>query len=240
MFEPANSESTNPRIAIVAALEREVRELVKSWQVSQRVHDGRSFRFFEQGNHVVVCGGIGSQAARRAAEAVVALHAPDLIYSVGFAGALDPALKVGDVLQPAQVINAGDGSRTRLSGGDGILVTFSAVASPEQKAKLRNSFEAQLVDMEAASVARAAQAHGIQFTAVKAISDESNFSFPAIEKFVDSNGQFQSSRFAAYVAIRPWLWPNLAKLASNSKTASGALCDWLVKALKQPPLVKMR
>jgi nucleoside phosphorylase len=54
--------------------------------------------------------GIGSQAARRAAEAVIALYAPKVVYSAGFAGALDPGLKVGDILQPLRVVNAGDGS----------------------------------------------------------------------------------------------------------------------------------
>src|SRR5579864_9366433 len=98
------------RIAIVAALEREVRPLIKGWRVSQKEADGRRFRFFEQGNSVVVCAGIGAEAARRAAEAVIAVYAPTVIYSAGFAGALDPTLKVGDVVQPRKVVNANDGS----------------------------------------------------------------------------------------------------------------------------------
>jgi adenosylhomocysteine nucleosidase len=225
------SEFAKARVAIVAAMEREVRSLVRSWRVCEREHGGKKFRFFEGAQAVVVCGGIGAEAARRAAEAVIALYSPDVIYSVGFAGALDPALKVGDVVQPAQVINAGDGSRVSLSKGDGILLSFSAVASPEQKTKLRKSFGAHLVDMEAASVARAAQANGIAFCAVKAISDEWDFAFPEIERFVDSQGQFQQTWFAAYAAMRPWLWPKVNRLAGNSKRASVTLCDWLIQSL---------
>jgi adenosylhomocysteine nucleosidase len=216
-----------PRVAIVAALEREVRPLVKEWRVNEKVSDGRRFRFFEQDDSVVVWGGIGAEAARRAAEAVIAIYAPKLIYSAGFAGALDPALKVGDVVRPRHVVNAGDGSSMNLDQGEGVLVSFGSVASPEQKAKLRNSFGAQAVDMEAAAVARAAEARGIGFAVVKVISDEFDFSFPSMEQFVDSDGRFLQGRFAWFAALRPWLWPRVARLARNSNCASLALCRWL-------------
>lgn len=219
------------RVAIVAALEREVRRLVKHWPVCEKEHGGRRFRFFEHEGVVLVCGGIGAEPARRAAEAVIALYSPAMIYSVGFAGALDSGLRVGTMMQPAQVINAGDGSRVHLSDGTGILISFSSVANPAQKAKLKKSFGAQLVDMEAAAVARAAQIHGIEFAAVKSISDAFDFEFPSMERFVDSDGQFQQGRFAAFAAVRPWLWPKVLRLAGNSNKASAALCAWLASSL---------
>lgn len=218
-----------PSIAIVAALEREVRPLVKKWRVQNREHDGRRLRFFQNDETVLVCGGIGATAARRATEAVIALFHPKLVYSAGFAGALDPAMKVPDILRPAQVINAGDASSTNLGGGTGILVSFGSVASSEQKAKLRDSFGAKAVDMEAASVARAAEARGVAFGVVKAISDEIDFEFPAIERFVDSEGRFSEGRFGVFAATRPWLWPRVIRLARNSSRASQALCGYLDK-----------
>src|SRR5690242_7563454 len=116
------------RLAIVAALEREVRPLVRHCQVRKKEHAGREFRFYENREAVLVCGGIGPEAARRAAEAVIVLYSPDLLYSVGYAGALDPTLKVGDVLTPAHVINGSDGSRLDVSKGQGTLLSLSAVA----------------------------------------------------------------------------------------------------------------
>ncbi len=218
-------------LAIVAALEREVGPLVKTWHASEREHNGRRFRFFESNGTVMVCGGIGATAARRAAEAVIVLFGPSIIYSVGFAGALDPALKVGDVFSPARVINAGDGSSILLKEGDGVLVSFASVANSEQKKKLRASFGADAVDMEAAAVLRAAESHGIAFGAIKAISDESDFDLPATDRFVDAEGTFSEARFAAYVAIRPWMWPQVLRLAKNSKRASRALCEHLERLL---------
>jgi adenosylhomocysteine nucleosidase len=216
-----------PRLAIVAALEREVRPLVKSWRVTDKEHDGRRFRFFENGEVVVVCGGIGAAASRRASEAVIAIFAPKIICSAGFAGALDPKLRVGDVVRPSSVINAGDGSRTVVEGGQGVLVSFASVASPVQKSKLRASFGADVVDMEAAAVARSAEARHKQFTVVKAISDEMDFEFPAMDRFIDADGRFSPGRFAWYAGVRPWLWPRVMRLARNSKRASHALCAYL-------------
>jgi adenosylhomocysteine nucleosidase len=214
---------------MVAALEREVRPLLKEWRVSAKEVEGHSFRFFEKDDLVVVCGGIGPEAARRATEAVIALYAPEVVYSVGFAGALDPALKVGNVVRPQRVVNAGDGSSVHIDQGEGILVSFGSVATPEQKASLRDSFGAQAVDMEAAAVARAAEARGAGFAVVKVISDEFDFNFPSIERFIDSNGQFLAGRFACFTALRPWLWPQVGRLARNSNRASLALCDQLRK-----------
>lgn len=219
------------RIAIVAALEREVHSLIKDWYVSDKLMDGRRHHFFEKDEVVLVCGGIGAEAARRAAQAVIAAYAPSIVYSAGFAGALDPALKVGDVVAPRRVINASDGSSVNLSQGEGVLVSFGSVASPAQKARLRDSFAAQAVDMEAAAVARAAEARGAGFAVVKVISDESDFNFPAMESFIDSSGQFLQGRFAWYTALRPWLWPQVARLARNSNRASRILCDELRKMI---------
>ncbi len=215
------------RVAIVAALEREVRPLVRNWRVNAKELGSRQFRFFEKDDLVVVCGGIGAEAARRSAEAVIAVYAPQVIYSAGFAGALDRELKVADIVKPSKVVNAGDGSSVNLECGEGVLVSFGSVATAEQKARLRDSFGAQVVDMEAAAVARAAEARGVAFAAVKAISDEFDFTFPSMERFVDSNGQFLELRFAWFAAARPWLWPQVARLARNSNHASRALCDWL-------------
>ena len=212
------------RVAIVAALDREVRPLIKRWRINNREYDGRNFKFFENDRAVLVCGGIGAEAARRACEAVIKLYQPHLVISAGFAGALDPELEVGRMLTPRLVIDANDGSRTEVGSGNGVLVSFDAVADAKQKLKLGKAYGADAVDMEAAAVARGADAHGIPFVAVKAISDEVGFVMPSLGKFIGSDGQFQSGRFVAFVAVRPWLWPGVIRLRANTQKASRALC----------------
>lgn len=213
-----------PKVAIVAALEREIAPLIKRWSRIQREHEGHKFTFFERENMVAVCGGIGMQSARRAAEAVIALYHPAQLHSVGFAGALNKSLRVGDIFSPALVIDAGDGSRHEVSGGNGTLLSYMAVADAKQKTKLAQAYAAKAVDMEAAAVAAAAQARGITFAATKVISDELDFDMPAIGSFVSAEGRFKAPHFVLFAALRPWLWRSVAVLARNSRKASRALC----------------
>ena len=224
-----------PKVAIVAALQREVSGLTRNWSRVEQRHDGRSFVFFERDDMVVVCGGIGLEAARRAAEAVIGLYHPALLQSVGFAGALDSSLQVGDIFMPTVVIDSRDSSRVEVEI-DGAtapqqrsssLVTFMDVAGMQQKASLAKSYGAQAVDMEAAGVAAAARAHGIAFAATKVISDELTFEMPHMARFFDARGQFRTASFAAFVALRPTLWRRVAQLARNSRKAARALGEHL-------------
>ena len=156
--------------------------------------------------------------------------------SVGFAGALDPALKVGEIFEPRTVINAGDGVRTDTGRGQGTLVTFSAVAGREQKEKLREAYSAEAVDMEAAAVAQGAGIRGIPFGAVKAVSDEAGFVMPPLEDFIRADGSFCLTHYAVYIATRPSLWGTTLTLARNSAKASRALCVALEQRLREKKL----
>ena len=155
-------------------------------------YDGRKYKFFENERAVLVCGGIGPEAARRATEAIINLYAPVLVQSVGFAGALDSTLKVGTVLAPVCVIDAKDGSRVEAAVGHWVLVSVDQPVSVQQKAKLAEAYWAHAVDMEAAAVARGAQAHDITFVGLKVISDEADFEMPPLEPFVTRDGQFRT------------------------------------------------
>ncbi|HEX3354850.1 MAG TPA: phosphorylase [Terriglobales bacterium] len=218
----------NPaKVAIIAALEREVRPLIRQWKAVEREYDGRRYKFFENDRAVLVCGGIGPEAARRATEAAIQLYAPIMVQSVGFAGALDSTLKAGTVLTPICVIDAKDGSRVEAGVGHWVVVSVDHTASAEQKAKLAKAYWAHAVDMEAAAVARAAQARGITFVGLKAISDEADFEMPSLDQFVASDGRFRTAAFAAFVLVRPWLWRRVMHLASNSRRAANGICEWL-------------
>lgn len=224
-------------LGIVAALEREIRPLVvrKNWRKIIREHGGRQFTFFDNGNAVVVCGGIGSESARRATEAVISFYAPDVVASVGFAGALNSNVRVGEIIRPGRVIDIADGSATVIPDGRGRLLSSASVAGTLQKAKLGESYGAQAVDMEAASVARGAEVRGVRFVAIKVISDELDFDMPDLRPFIGVNGQFRTGAFVTYAAIRPWMWSKIGQLARNSARASAALCKELEKLIADQP-----
>lgn len=225
-----------PNIAIVAALEREVRPLVKNWRPTVVEHESRAFTFYESNYAVVVCGGIGGEAARRAAEAAIVKYSPKVLISAGIAGALVPELHVGETIFPALVIDSQDGSRheTAIKNapvantplGRTTVVSSPQIVGVTQKQQLAKSYGAQAVDMEGAAVARAAMTHKLAFLAIKSISDEFDFEMPETAQFV-RNGEFQEKRFALYVALRPWLWLRVLRLARNTRVASENLCAWL-------------
>jgi adenosylhomocysteine nucleosidase len=225
-----------PKIAIVAALEHELRPLIKNWSSTIVQHDSRNFSFYESSYAVAVCGGIGPEAGRRAAEAVIAKYSPELLISAGIAGALTPELNVGETIFPATISDARDSSRHETAIKDApigktplaktIVVSYPEIASAEQKHKLGKAYSAHAVDMESASVALAAEAHNLQFVAIKTISDDVDFELPEMMPFV-RDGQFQTARFAIHVMFRPWLWLKVFRLARNTKLASENLCAWL-------------
>jgi adenosylhomocysteine nucleosidase len=118
-------------------------------------------------------------------------------------------------------------------GGDAVLVSALRVAGSKGKQRLAVSYSASAVDMEGAAVARVARQHGIPFMAVKAISDELEFSMPPVSGFVTPQGQFRSAAFAGYVAVRPRWWVPTIRLALNSRRASENLSGALQHLIQQ-------
>ena len=220
-----------PRVLIVAALEREVAPLART--LNRRREGTPGFPVFENGQLTLVCGGIGSPHALAATRWAIASEKPEVVMSVGFAGALVPDCKVGDMVTPGTVIDESTGEVFSLRVGSGVLVSSTAVASPRGKRELASRYGAQTVDMEAAAVARAAREGGIPFLVVKAISDEVDFCLPPLQQFVSEAGTFQTSKFLAHVVVRPTVWPGVLQLGTHAKKASSQLCNWLENQMRR-------
>ena len=225
-----------PRLAIIAAFDRELHSLIQHWAPTTIRYESREFTFYESNYAVAVCGGIGPEAARGATQAAIVTYAPELLISAGVAGALTPELGVGETIFPAVVIDAQDGSRhqtaiptARLGHSPlarTVLISSPEIASAAQKQQFAKYYGAHAVDMEAAAVARAAQVHNLPFLAIKSISDELNFELPAMSRFI-RNGRIRTKAFSFHVGLRPWLWARVFRLARNTKLASENLCAWL-------------
>ena len=220
------------KVAIIAAMERELAPLVRGWKRATLSSGERTFTLFESDGVLAVVAGMGCKNAEQAARAAVRQYRPSLLISAGLAGALIRSLKAGSVFTPGVVVDAADGAEYRcvadgnhVSGG--ILVSSGEIAGAEAKRELVTRFHGLVVDMEAAGVARVAQQEQVGFRCVKAISDEADFAMPPMAGFIAADGAFQSGRFAAWAAVRPWQWARVIALARNSKRAIMALCDRL-------------
>lgn len=224
------------RIAIIAALEREIGPLVRErgWTRGILSGGGRNVVCFRQGELVALVGGIGAHQAEIAARAAVAEFQPQALISAGLAGAMIRTLKVESLFFPNVIVDATTGAEYRchtaaeselVSGG--ILVSGAEIAGPQSKKELADRFHGLVVDMEAAAVARVAQETKTSFFCVKAISDELDAALPPLSLFTDEAGRFHTGKFLIWGAMRPQWWPATIRLARDGRRATYALCDWL-------------
>jgi adenosylhomocysteine nucleosidase len=220
-------------IAIIAAMEREVRPLVRCWPHRELVSGEGAFPAYSHDGVLVVCSGIGGQFARQAAVAVFASHHPRVVVSAGLAGALDSKLKVGEIFQPAAVVDLRTGARSNTCGGRGVLVSASSVLDRDAKRRIMGSYAAAAADMEAAAVALVADQNGCPFIALKAISDQADFAMPSFERFIDTRGRIRIARLIFRSVLQPGLWPPLVRLALNSSYASRELSRALADLIQQ-------
>jgi len=212
--------NTSARYVIVSALEREISGLVKGWEPCSVA--GLKSKCWRHGETVVVALGVGWDKAFGGTKVVIEALRPELVTSVGYSGSLSSELAVGSVFIPAQVIGSKNDGAHQTGFGRGTLVTTSGVAGVGAKRELAARYGALAVDMEAAAVAEAAQASGVRFAAVKAISDGVNDEMDFVGEFVTPEG-FKTAAFLVHVALRPKLWGALVRLGSNSQKALEAL-----------------
>jgi adenosylhomocysteine nucleosidase len=214
-------------VAIVAAMPVELAPLLGG----TKPESVNGVDLYDLAGAVVAVGGIGEKFARLAAEAVVDYAQPKLLMSAGIVGAISPGLKVGAVGGIREVVDAATGARyPARRGGEWVLVTSQDVSDAAEKQALRTKFGADVVDMEGAAVAQVAQERGLEFAAVKSISDDAEFVMPPLTRFIE-NGKFDTKRFLVYVALRPRWWGALGRIKRNSEIATANLCAALTHLL---------
>ncbi|HUI85148.1 MAG TPA: hypothetical protein VL240_13040 [Candidatus Binatia bacterium] len=208
-------------IAIVAAMRLELSPLIGKLP-SQQVS---GVELFELPGALVAMGGIGEKCARRAAEVAIGHVQPKLLLSAGMVGAVSSRLKVGDVGRIREVVDAATGARYAASGGGvWVLATAQDVSDAKEKHELLTKFGVDVVDMEAAAVAQAAQEHGLEFAGLKAVCDDSAFTMPPLNRFITKHGRFSTRKFLMYMALHPGWWGAVGKLRGNSNIAAANLC----------------
>lgn len=223
------------RTAFIAAFPGELKPLVRTvvgggssagfWPHSTR--DGIHFWAVrnEEEEWIAACAGAGQTAATRAFAAIEDGGPIDLVFSLGWAGALTPVLTPGAAYSAAGVIDSRTGERFNCDAGAGQhwLVTSPAVANHQEKLRLASAYSAALVDMEAAAIARLAAMREIPFYCIKGLSDSLDAKLPDFNRFLSHAGQLETARLVLYAAFRPWHWPALIQMGENSRKASQSI-----------------
>jgi adenosylhomocysteine nucleosidase len=112
-------------------------------------------------------------------------------------------------------------------------VTSPKVAGAAEKKRLAATYEAALVDMEAAGIARLAAMRGIPFYCIKGISDGYSEQLPDFNRFISSDGHFKLARFIVFSLLRPWHWPALIRMGENSRKAARGIAESLLDLLDE-------
>lgn len=218
------------RIGIIAAMPGELKPLVNGWQQEDRVYVGRIGEI----ECIAASAGMGADAATRACGLVSGDGPLDALVSIGWAGALSCGVKPPTACVISEVIDSRTGERYRTESVEGQrLVTLDHVARPDEKRKLAERYQAPLVDMEAATVARLASAKGIAFYCFKGISDGANDKLPDFNPFLGKDGQLRMAAFVAFALLHPKHWAALRLLGKNSKTAAANLARLVAESLGQ-------
>jgi adenosylhomocysteine nucleosidase len=230
------------RVAIIAAMPGELKPLVRGWPHSVRNNIHFWAQRTEEEEWIAACAGAGQQAATSAFAAIEDGGPIDLVFSVGWVGALRADVAAGSAHNVAGVIDIRTGERFRCDAEAGELwiVTSPRVADAAEKKRLAAAYGAALVDMEAAAIARLAGMRGIPFYCVKGVSDGFGEDLPDFNRFITPDGQFQTARLLFFVLPRPWHWPALIRMGENSRQASQGIAECLFDFLDERGHIKKR
>jgi len=222
------------RTAIVAAFPGELKPLVHGWPHSSR--NGVDFwaQRDAEDEWMAACAGAGQAAATRAFAGIEDGGPIDLVFSIGWAGALRGGLMPGTAHNVAGVIDIQTGERFNCDAeaGEVWLVTSSRVCDEEEKRRLASTYRAGLVDMEAAAIARLAAMREIPFYCIKGVSDGLTARLPDFNHFLSADGKLQLSRLVLFSILRPWYWPALLAMGENSRKASQRIAESLFEFLR--------
>ena len=250
-------------IGLVAAMPEEIKPLLKkAGRFSREPCDSFTlYRFALADRQICLMeSGMGARRAAAATRALIAACSPSMIINIGFAGAVTNGVSVGDIVIATRVIDGGDGEPDRsefsAGGGDPALMQPQLSEAPgrylataatfisaqrilnkrELAARLPRDSGDYVLDMETATVVAAARDAKLPVLAIRAVSDgadeELGFS---IDEFTDESMTVRPWRVLTTIAKKPWIIPQLIRLAGNVKRAGNNLSDALIDALHQLP-----
>ena len=245
--------SRTPAIAVVAALEDEAAGLLAKVEVARRLlMDGSpawEARFGGQ-SLVLVRSGPGRLRAEAAASYLLGHYPLSALLGIGFAGAVQEGLRVGDLVLCEKVYAQQEGeahssdaallqrAAATLEGGGrpfhrgDALTVPQVLGEPEAKAALGRRMPVAVVEMEGYWLAEAAARRGVPFLALRVVLDEVGDWLPD-ENFLDETGVVQRHKAMAYLMRHPERTAALMRLGAAVHKAGQSLAASVAAILEQ-------
>jgi len=158
------------------------------------------------------------------------------VISFGLCGALDPSLKVGDVVVGELVADADDSYAADAAWAERLMAATpgarygafaraeQVVGSPAEKAELRRRTGAAAVDLESYVVARLARWFGAPFAILRAVSDSADRALPhAARVGLGPDGRPAIGAVLASLRAHPWQIGSLIRTALEAEDAFHSL-----------------
>ena len=224
----------NVEVLFVAADARECRPFIAHW--TEVVDPGLPVHWARAGKWkgrkcVMIANGAGVARARAAVAAV-----PDAmtVCSMGFCGAVERSLAIGDVFVATEVRNGRGRWRALRPRGpaavEGPLQTVHHIVDKvSEKSRIRAT-GCLVVEMEAAAVARASEEEGAAFYCVRAVSDLAGEDFlNDFNACLKPDGSFDTARLVGAAMASPRRLMELIRLARRTSRAARNLGDYLAR-----------
>jgi nucleoside phosphorylase len=223
-------------ILFIAADPREFAGWLSHWEQVQPlqlpVHWARRGR--SKGREVTaIANGAG---AERAFAAVLVAPKSSAVCSIGFCGALDETLRIGDVFAATEVRNGARAWPALLPGAadapSGVVASIDHIArTAAEKSNLRAT-GASIVEMEAAGVAQACEDLSLPFYCIRAVSDLAGEDFSNdFNAALGPDGRFSLVRLVSGALSSPQArFGELLRLKQRTALAAKKLGDFLADA----------
>ena len=247
----------NETIAILGAVTEEIAGIKREINISDRVRLDKSeawFGKYQGRNIVLVRTGVGRKRAQNATQQVIDKFNPEVIISMGYAGALTEGLNVGDMFVASTILSPESDSNSfemddpknlkwlelakntpppeNVKLKIGRLITVDMVVhTPKAKKELGSRFRAEAVEMETLEIALLTRVNKIAFISIRGISDAVNHELIDCSSFLGSDGELSKLRASWYVLTHPKSLKNAFSLRSNAQIATQNLTDFISRLI---------
>ena len=188
--------------------------------------------------------GMGPGLAKKSTQALIDGHSPAWIISAGYSGALQPGMKIGDIVVASSIVNTDGGAlaidlKMQADPARGLyvgrlLTVDRIVRTVDEKKALAGHCAALAVDMESLAVAQVCRQAKVRFLAVRVISDDLSADLPAeISSVVGSSGTVRLGAAVGAIFKRPGAVKDLWRLREQGMDASERLATFLEGVVAQ-------